>query len=952
MTNLAVACLPRVDASQPIRCDNGIDYVCVSSQAGQDAKTTFSIAVHLFDAPPETSEHIVELLNAEDCQIACAVCGTQADSGSVVILKCELEPACVQDPHRVRIRTRCCSTAPGSDPQPQACPARCEIQVPSGFHPRAVEAEVWLNGQPIVDVDVAAHPPVPAPTHPEPQLNYLAKDYASFRQLILDRLAVTMPDWRERHVSDIGVVLAEVFAYVGDRLSYYQDAVATEAYLGTARQRISVRRHARLVDYRMHEGCSARTLVRIKVSGDTTLKQGDVFFTTEIAGLPPHQAISAVLKDFELPRDWEETAEAFEPIDLPRPCAAQPAAPRQPFYHHSLCGRQAAPPASGAQHIQLYQRHNTIHFWYDKDADQAWLPPGATCAYLCNDPCTLQLKVGDLLVFAEVLGPLTGEKCDANPMHRQAVRLTHVGPCGTHPLRIEWSREDALRQPFCLRARKAVAGCAPVNDITVAWGNIVLVDHGHRVDWEPLGIVAQRPDPGGCSPDALADVATIDAYPFRAVLQRANLVHSAPPQAGDSASDLLIPNLDEALAAVDILELPLPLRAALCCVLENCDDMRKVPAWLADGKQVTFKGEPQFGSFLPTLIEAISGILPRHALGSFDGDPDKAWNQITCLTDDAMRAAIFDALRWYPVYDLLRSAADDRQVVVEIDDLGRAHLRFGDDALGRQPAVESEFFARYRIGGGVRGNIGAERIRHLVIRNDTDASQVCKVTNPLPALGGTNPESTMAVKLRAPTAYRERKQRAIAAEDYAGLVRERFAEQVQSVAVSLEHVGTHWLARVVLDPRANLTESHGDLKQRVRDFLNPLRRLGHRISVAIASRVFLVLDAAACVRPDVLRGPLRRALLDLFSDQELADGSLGLFHPDRLRIGESLYVSDLTIAAMQLPGVENFFINYLARQDQPQVNATGDGLLMLGPGELFAVQPHRVGLTIEVRGGR
>jgi hypothetical protein len=57
----------------------------------------------------------------------------------------------------------------------------------------------------------------------EPDINYLAKDYASFRQLILDRLALTVPDWQERHVPDMGITLVEILAYVGDYLSYYQD---------------------------------------------------------------------------------------------------------------------------------------------------------------------------------------------------------------------------------------------------------------------------------------------------------------------------------------------------------------------------------------------------------------------------------------------------------------------------------------------------------------------------------------------------------------------------------------------------------------------------------------------------------------------------------------------------------------------------------------------------------
>ena len=106
---------------------------------------------------------------------------------------------------------------------------------------------------------------------PGPDINYLAKDFASFRQLILDRLAVIMPLWQETHTADIGIALVEVLAYVGDYLSYYQDAVATESYLPTANQRISVRRHVRLVDYHLNEGCNARAWVCFNTAEDLTL---------------------------------------------------------------------------------------------------------------------------------------------------------------------------------------------------------------------------------------------------------------------------------------------------------------------------------------------------------------------------------------------------------------------------------------------------------------------------------------------------------------------------------------------------------------------------------------------------------------------------------------------------------------------------------------------------------
>ena len=102
---------------------------------------------------------------------------------------------------------------------------------------------------------------------PPPTINYLAKDYGSFRTIILDRLNQLLPGWRGSSEADLGVALAELIAYVGDYLSYQQDAVATEAYLETARRRVSLRRHALLVDYRIHDGCNARAWIALQVNG-------------------------------------------------------------------------------------------------------------------------------------------------------------------------------------------------------------------------------------------------------------------------------------------------------------------------------------------------------------------------------------------------------------------------------------------------------------------------------------------------------------------------------------------------------------------------------------------------------------------------------------------------------------------------------------------------------------
>src|SRR5207247_2755508 len=115
-------------------------------------------------------------------------------------------------------------------------------------------------------------------------------DYASFRRLMLDLVPRLNPSFVERNPADLGIALVELLAYHADRLSYFQDAVANEAYLDTVRTRISARRHARLVDYRMHDGRNAWAPVCFEVEAAGTLPRGTALFTRLTAPLPGQTA--------------------------------------------------------------------------------------------------------------------------------------------------------------------------------------------------------------------------------------------------------------------------------------------------------------------------------------------------------------------------------------------------------------------------------------------------------------------------------------------------------------------------------------------------------------------------------------------------------------------------------------------------------------------------------------
>src|SRR5215471_12434671 len=111
--------------------------------------------------------------------------------------------------------------------------------------------------------------PLPAPA-PEPELavaiDYLAKDYASFRQALLDFIPTRMPTWTERNEADIGMMVLELLAATADNLSYLQDRVANEAFLSSATQRRSVAGHLALISYEMDEGSSAYTFLQMQVN--------------------------------------------------------------------------------------------------------------------------------------------------------------------------------------------------------------------------------------------------------------------------------------------------------------------------------------------------------------------------------------------------------------------------------------------------------------------------------------------------------------------------------------------------------------------------------------------------------------------------------------------------------------------------------------------------------------
>src|SRR5262245_26777099 len=123
-------------------------------------------------------------------------------------------------------------------------------------------------------------------------IDYMARDYDSLLQAMQALVPEKLPEWTDyESQADFGNVLLQLFAHMGDILSYYQDRVANESFLETAQQRRSVIQHLRLIGYQLSTAAPASATltltVPVEITDTITIDRGDAFATRPQRGAPP-----------------------------------------------------------------------------------------------------------------------------------------------------------------------------------------------------------------------------------------------------------------------------------------------------------------------------------------------------------------------------------------------------------------------------------------------------------------------------------------------------------------------------------------------------------------------------------------------------------------------------------------------------------------------------------------
>ena len=317
----------------------------------------------------------------------------------------------------------------------------------------------------------------PAPAAAEdPTIDYLAKDYDSFRHTMMAAMSQRVTGWQPTSEADLDQVLLSLFSAAADELSDYQDRVMQEAYLSTARKRVSLARHARLMDYHIHQGNQASTWLAVILQTDTRLD------------VPKPDLVNP---DRPSPLVTWAGAETADDPDAVVFISRRPLTSQQTM--NSLLNQ-----------LSLYTWNHAIPGLAagSTQADLLILSGGSEGPYtaVVDEETVRQLEAliqsGEIssLLIQEQLNPATGGQAGRDPNKRQRLRLLPEAAIAKRDpvadiwyLEIHWQPEDALKYSYCFTIDRPEDSPESlledkIEHVSLFHGNLVSVYQGRLVE--------------------------------------------------------------------------------------------------------------------------------------------------------------------------------------------------------------------------------------------------------------------------------------------------------------------------------------------------------------------------------------------------------------------------------------------------------------------------------------
>ena len=397
--------------------------------------------------------------------------------------------------------------------------------------------------------------------------------------------------------------------------------------------------------------------------------------------------------------------------------------------------------------------------------------------------------------------------------------------------------------------------------------------------------------------------------------------------------------------------------------------LRVVPA---RPKQPIYSASPRVNTIKATTVGGTawathSTIIRNEVLGRSEGSPGQVFrleNQPILSRQEGevvqTQNEVGDWIPWQEVETFANSTGDDRHYVI---DSVSGEVRFAPSI--RQPDGVERYYgvippkgkqirmARYRSGGGVIGNVGANTLTVL----KSSIPYVARVNNRVPAAGGLDQESLEAAKLRAPQALRTRG-RAVTAEDYEYLAREASQTVARARCIQARSEGNTdapppGTVEVLIVPQAAVggritpqtLQPPPELIEEVKKYLDERRLLATNLVVDSPVYVGVAVEATVVIHRHASAERVQQQIVERLAKyvDPLAGGADGRGWP----FGRDLYLSEVLTIMQSVSGVEFVQDATLYQVDlrSGQARAAGQKISLAQDALLFSYD-HRITVKI------
>ena len=825
-------------------------------------------------------------------------------------------------------------------------------------------------------------------------IGYRAGTFASFRRAVLTPLDgeqnLSTPAglvWRTDGAGDLAVMMAEWFAYLADILTFYNERIANQGYLGSADLPESVTRLIRLLGYRPRPAIGAvGVLAALTMPGQSaTLPKGLQFQSRPGPGQTP--------QIFELDADTQIDAPDSVPA-IPPPHLLATTTP--PISWSSVQAGFAGPGLLAdlltelplrtgissviAQTLQIARgralavrrtpEHRPVHVGHRSKpapgSDGTVLLQGAITTI---DPgAVLVLRPRDPALGSPLAATVRAAAVQADPSGGQQTQLT-LAIAGVVPTGL------SAAQASLERANQSV-GLWTFFDGAVGGATVHLASLARQI--RPGDRVMFTAPSAGLDPVMAQVTATIDT------IWDATGTATAPTVPKDSSHPLPVPHttlllsvpLDDAwgshawavtalfdwISVGRLLDQPFDAwtgtpAALLASTAHNFVAGSGVPLIVQDasGAGVQAAGSsvgdgnlllgglpdpvppltPPFSILYDLLPVSRGKTVEREILGSGDATIAGqsfalAKSPVTYLAKGAGYASTITILvggqPWQEVANFFGQTATARVFVTREDESGRTYVDFGDGVNGaRLPTGTNNVVASYRFGAGAQSPPAGKL---TVIAQSFPGLRA--ILNPVAVGGGADPDPPDQIRRYAPRSVLAFG-RAVSAFDYQALAAQAPGVTRASAVWTWDDARQRTLVTVYVGDDAAARMSAATVLSAAGDPNRPVK-------VVQASEVVTALTLTLAIVPGTDQDAIAALVM-----AALADPLAGLFASGNLPIGQPLFDSQIEAAVLAVPNVVAITAAQFTANGAPESGP----LHAPGEGAYYALDAADIALTLE-----